>query len=106
LIAKNLGLLGKIPTMKMVFIFRIEYCLDGISNYSSWKERIKLVFLVNNLWKFVDSQTIKPTNPTELAKYNKLYAKSRLIILDGVKDHLIPHLIGKATTWHKWEAMK
>jgi hypothetical protein len=29
-----------------------------------------------------------------------------LIILDGVKDHLIPHLTGKATTWYMWGALE
>ena len=29
-----------------------------------------------------------------------------MIILDGVKDHLIPHLTGKNTAWHMWEALK
>jgi hypothetical protein len=32
--------------------------------------------------------------------------KSRRIILDGVKDHLIPHLSGKNSTKDKWEALK
>jgi len=92
--------------MKMVFGLRIKDRLDGISNYSSWKERIKLVLLVNDMWEFADTQTTKPTDPTELAKYNKSDAKARLIILDGVEDHLIPYLTGKATSWHMWEALK
>jgi hypothetical protein len=32
--------------------------------------------------------------------------KSRCIILDGVKDHLIPHLSGKTTARDMWEALK
>jgi hypothetical protein len=106
LTTEYLGLLGKSPTVKMVSGLRIEDRLDGISNYNSWKERIKLVLLVNDLWEFVDTQITKPTDAAELAKYNKSDAKARLIILDGVKDHLIPHLTGKTTTWHMWEALK
>jgi hypothetical protein len=106
LTAEYLGLLSKSPTTKMVSRLRIEDRLDAISNYSSWKERIKLVLLVNDLWEFVDTHTTKPTDPAELAKYNKSDAKARLIILDGVKDRLIPDLTGKDTSWHTWEALK
>jgi predicted mannosyl-3-phosphoglycerate phosphatase (HAD superfamily) len=41
-----------------------------------------------------------------LAKYNKLDENFRLIILDGVKDDLIPHLTGKTTSRYMWEALE
>jgi hypothetical protein len=78
LTVEYLGLLGKSPTVKMVSGLRIEDQLDGISNYSSWKEIIKLVLLVNDLWEFVDTQTTKPTDPAELAKYNKVRCKGQV----------------------------
>ena len=34
--------------------------------------------------------------------YDDLDTRARLIILDGVKDHLIPHLFGKNTTHEMW----
>jgi hypothetical protein len=33
-------------------------------------------------------------------------AKTQRIILDGVKDHLIPHLAEKKTTKEMWDALK
>jgi hypothetical protein len=33
-------------------------------------------------------------------------AKAQRIILDGVKDHLIPHLAEKKTTKEMWDALK
>jgi hypothetical protein len=33
-------------------------------------------------------------------------AKAQRIILDGVKDHLIPHLAKKKTTKEMWDALK
>jgi hypothetical protein len=33
-------------------------------------------------------------------------AKAQMIILDGVKDHLIPHLAEKKTTQEMWDALK
>jgi len=90
----------------MVFELRIEDQLDGISNYSSWKERTKLVLLVNDLWEFVDTPITKSIDAIELAKYNKLDENFRLIILDGVKDDLIPRLTGKTTSRYMWEALE
>jgi len=37
-----------------------------------------------------------------LAQHNKKDAKARRIILEGVKDHIIPHLTGKKTTKAMW----
>ena len=90
----------------MVTSLKYEDRLEGLSNYSLWKERIKLVLLVNDLWEFVDTKIMSPINAAELARHKKSDAKAKLIILDGVKDHLIPHLIKKNTTWDMWEAVK
>jgi hypothetical protein len=49
---------------------------------------------------------IPPTDPAQLVIHNQKDVKARRIILDGVKDHLIPHLSGKTTTRDMWEALK
>lgn len=67
--------------------------MEGLSNYSPWKERIKLVLQVNNIWEFVEQAMKKPTDPKELEVYKDLDTRVRLIILDGVKDALIPHFV-------------
>jgi hypothetical protein len=41
-----------------------------------------------------------------LVIHNQKDVKARCIILDGVKDHLIPHLSGKTTARDMWEALK
>jgi 2-phosphoglycerate kinase len=43
---------------------------------------------------------------TKLVIHNQKDVKARCIILDGVKDHLIPHLSGKTTARDMWEALK
>ena len=69
--------------------------LEGLSNYTPWKERIKLVLQVNRIWDFAKKEIKKPIDPKELYIWEDLDTKARLIILDGVKDSLIPHLSGK-----------
>jgi 2-phosphoglycerate kinase len=47
-----------------------------------------------------------PTNRAQLVIHNQKDVKARRIILDGVKDHLIPHLSGKNSARDMWEALK
>jgi hypothetical protein len=56
--------------------------------------------------EFSNTQITPPTDATDLVIHNQRDVKSRCIILDGVKDHLIPHLSGKKITWNMWEALK
>lgn len=55
---------------------------------------------MNGQWEFVDKEISVPSDATLAAKHNTKDAKARGIILDVVKDHIIPHIIGKDTT-HK-----
>ena len=45
-----------------------------------------------------------PTDATQLATYKKEDAKARRIILDGVKDHIVPH-ISELDTTKMWDAI-
>lgn len=44
-----------------------------------------------------------PTNATTLVEHKKKDVKARRIILDGLNDHVVPHLFGKKTTSEMWE---
>lgn len=57
-----------------------------------------MILLVNNIWVFVDKDIQNPMDPKELEAYEELNMKAKMIILDGVKYHLIAHLTGKNTT--------
>jgi len=85
---------------------RFEYRLDGVSNYSPWKERIMLVLMENDIWEFFNSIVTPPMDPRYMAAHKLKDVKSNRIILDGVKDHLIHHLLGNTTTMDIWEDMK
>jgi hypothetical protein len=85
---------------------RFEDKLEKVSNYSSWKERIMLVLMENDIWDFANFIVTPPIEPKELVVHNLKDMKPRRIILDGVKDHLIPHLSGKNSATDMWEALK
>lgn len=92
--------------VKLVTSMRYEDRLDGFTNYSPWKERIKLMFLVNMKWEYSVKEIQKPRDPKDLEAYKEFDAKENIIILDGVKDHLIPHLTGKNIAQEMWKALQ
>ena len=65
-----------------------------------------IILLVNDLWEFAAKQLTPPIDPTKLVEHNKKDAKARLLILDGVRHHIIPHISGKKTAREMWEALK
>lgn len=70
------------------------------------EERFKLVLMVNKISDFVDKEIKKPTDPKVLEVYEELDTKAKLMILDGVKDHLIPHMSEKNTAHEIWKALQ
>jgi hypothetical protein len=76
----------------MAACIRFEDRLDGISNYLQWKVWMSAVLKENKIWNYVSSVVVVPaTDPVALDLHEVKEAKAQRIILDGVKDHLIPH---------------
>jgi hypothetical protein len=88
---------------------RVEDKLDRATNFGAWKERMILLLQENELWDIVENTTthhvVVPTNATLLATYTKKSIKAKRIILDAIKDHLIPHLTGKTNAYEMWESL-
>jgi hypothetical protein len=59
----------------------------------------------NGLWEFVEGKAVLPTDPAQQPAHLKKDVKTRRISVDGVKDHIIPHLSGKKTAKDMWEAL-
>jgi hypothetical protein len=84
---------------------RVEDRLDGASNFLYWKVRVTLVLKEYELWELVDKVVVPLTNPVDLAVHQKKEIKSEWVLLDLVKDHLIPHLSEKMTTKDMFDAL-
>jgi hypothetical protein len=84
---------------------RVEDRLDGASNFCPWRERISLVLEENGQLEIVESRVVAPTDPVQLAAHAKKDVKARRILVDGVMDHIIPHLSGKKIAREMWEAL-
>ena len=87
---------------------KLEYALDGSSNYIAWKDRMEAVLEDNGLKDFIDQEIPKPVaaNAQELAEWKKYVAKARRILLEGVRDHIIWSLHGKETLFSMWKTLK
>ena len=57
---------------------------------------------VSDAEEHIDSTKVAPTDPKNLAAWRKIDSTSMLIIMDGVKDHIVPHLFEKNTTAKMW----
>jgi len=48
---------------------------------------------------------VVPVDVDHLKKYEEAQEKVKCMILDGVKDHVIPHIAKKDTVREMWEAL-
>ena len=86
---------------------RLEYALEGSSNYIAWKDRMEVVLDDNGLKEFIDAEIPKPasSNDAALDAWQKKVARCRRILLEGVKDHIVSNLHGKASPFLMWKAL-
>ena len=86
---------------------RLEYALEGSSNYIAWKDRMEAVLDDNGLKEFIDDEVPKPTSTDAavLDAWQKKKTKCRRILLEGVKDHIVSSLHGKASPFLMWKSL-
>ena len=61
---------------------------------------------VSDAEEHIESMRVAPTYPADLASWKKIDSRAMLIIMDGVKDHIVPHLSGKKTALEMWKALE
>jgi hypothetical protein len=83
---------------------RLEYALEGISNYIDWKDMMEVVLEDNGLKEFIDKDVPKP-DAANLDAWKKKVAKVRRILLEGVRDHIVSSLHGKVTPHSMWKTL-
>ena len=84
---------------------RLEYALEGSLKYIAWKDRMEVVLEDNGLKEFIDSDVPKPgsSDVAGLDAWKKKVAKTRRIMLEGVKYHILSNLHGKASPFELWK---
>ena len=64
----------------------------------------------NELWDIVHGTTtnpvVVPANATDKASFTRKDVRARRVILDAVKDHVIPHISAKDHAFEMWTGLK
>jgi hypothetical protein len=84
---------------------RLEYALEGSSNYIAWKDRMEVVLEDNGLTGYINVYVPKldTIDTANLDSWQKKVAKVRRILLEGVRDHIVSNLHGKTTPYAMWK---
>jgi hypothetical protein len=79
-----------------------ENKLDGASNFRAWKTRIDLILAKNKVLDIVKGNIVKPKfkegeekesqNIAAMEKFKDVDINAMSIIVDSIKDHLIPYI--------------
>ena len=78
---------------------RLEYALEGSSNYIAWKDRMEAVLDDNGLKEFIEVEVPKPTDAAHVKVWKKKIEKCQRILLQGVKDHIVSSLHGNTSPY-------
>ena len=70
------------------------------------EERITRILDASDAEEHIDSTKAAPTNTVDLIAWKKIDSRAMLIIMDGVKDHIVPHLPSKTTTTEMWTTLE
>ena len=80
--------------------------LEGASNYVIWKSRIEFLLDEHDLKALIDSAVAEPLDAAHLRQFKKNMARAKRSILDGVKDHIVPHIAAKTTAREMWVGLE
>ena len=70
----------------------LEDKLEGIEYFLAWKYRIGLILRENYLDKYIKNEVPEPEEYEAKEKHHKVLIKAMRIIVDYIKDHLIPQV--------------
>ena len=76
---------------------KLEDKIEGIENYRAWKYMIGLFLIENDLDKYIKEEVAEPEEDEAKEKHKKDLIREMRIIVDSIKDHLIPQVLSKET---------
>jgi len=92
----------------LFYELRLEYVLEGSSNYIAWKDKMEVLLEDNKLKEFIDKDIPKPptSDAQDMGESRICVEKARRIILEGVLYHIVSNLHSKETPYVTWKALK
>ena len=77
---------------KMTHHTSLEDKLGGDDNFQAWKYKISPILEENDLDRYINVEVPERGGDEAKATHKKNLVKSKRIIGDSIKDHLIPHV--------------
>lgn len=78
---------------------------DGKEHFVAWKFRIMMIIEDNDVKQYVDKESKQPNVEPNKTIWSKGNRKAMQIILDGVKNEIVPMLMKHQTTFHMMNAL-
>ena len=79
--------------------------LDEASNFLIWKAKILAILDKHHIKDYALKVVAVLFDADATNKYEEAQAMTKCMILDGVKDHVIPHIAEKNTTKEMWNTL-
>ena len=76
---------------------RDQDMIEGFSNFSVWKARILIVLEAYGLRDHAEQTLTTPTDADLLRKHREAAGHAKRLIMDSIKDHIVPHIAEKRT---------
>ena len=84
---------------------KLDEKLEGVDNFLAWKHRMMLILEENDLEDFIKEE-VPEHNKDEAKKiHKKNMVKAKRIVVDSIKDHLIPHVSSLTTPMQMFDAL-
>ena len=81
---------------------KLEEKLEGLKKFLAWKYGIGLILRENGLQKYINNQIIEAEAKE---KHEQDLIKAMRIIVDSIKDHLVPQVSSKKTPKQMYDAL-
>ena len=69
---------------------KLDENIEGVDNFRAWNYRISLVLEDNELDSYINEEVPVPEGYEAKALHKKNLVMEKRIIVDSIKDHLIP----------------
>ena len=85
---------------------KVEDHIEGDSKFISWKSRVLLLLEENDLLQSVNTKFPDLEAEEDKPRWRKNDAKARRILVDSVRDHLVPQISEKTTAGKMFKTLK
>ena len=79
--------------------------MEGIENFLVWKYRIGLILKENGLENYIKDEVAEPKENEAKENHEKYLINAMRIIVDSIKDHLIPQVSSKETPKQMYDSL-